>query len=134
MQATYDALLADLTGACRQHYRDRLLSVAVYGSVARGMPRPDSDVDLLVVAQGLAERHASRPLRGMTNTSLAESYKAGRAGTGAAGGCTILPRTVPDAGQGRDGRLSLRMRLASSRSGRCRTRWRTRIAIRHGNS
>ena len=60
MHAAYDALLADLNGACRQHYGDRLLSVAVYGSVGRGLPRPDSDVDLLIVAQGLADRHARR--------------------------------------------------------------------------
>ena len=60
MQAAYDALLADLTRACRQHYGDRLLSVAVYGSVGRGLPRPDSDVDLLIVAQGLADRHSLR--------------------------------------------------------------------------
>ena len=60
MQAVYDALLAALTAACRQHYGDRLLSVAVYGSVARGMPRPDSDVDVLIVAHGLADRHSHR--------------------------------------------------------------------------
>ena len=60
MQAVYDALLAALTAACRQHYGDRLLSVAVYGSVGRGMPRPDSDVDVLIVAHGLADRHFHR--------------------------------------------------------------------------
>ena len=60
MQAAYGALLADLTRACRQHYGDRLLSVAVYGSVGRGLPRPDSDIDLLIVAEGLADRHSLR--------------------------------------------------------------------------
>ena len=60
MQAAYEALLTGVTGACRQHYGDRLRSVAVYGSVARGMPRPDSDVDLLIVAQGLPDRHSHR--------------------------------------------------------------------------
>jgi len=34
-------------------YGDRLVSVVVYGSVARGVPTPDSDLDLLVVADGL---------------------------------------------------------------------------------
>ena len=56
----YDALLVALVGACRRHYGDDLLSVAVYGSVGRGVPRPDSDVDLLIVAEGLADRHALR--------------------------------------------------------------------------
>ena len=60
MHAAYGALLGDLVTACRCHYGDELLSVAVYGSVGRGMPRPDSDVDLLVVAERLADRHAVR--------------------------------------------------------------------------
>ena len=60
MHAAYHALLADLVAACRRHYGDNLLSVAVYGSVGRGVPRPDSDVDLLIVAKGLADRHFLR--------------------------------------------------------------------------
>ena len=60
MHAAYDALLADLVTACRRHYGDGLLAIAVYGSVGRGVPRPDSDVDLLIVAEGLAGRHALR--------------------------------------------------------------------------
>ena len=60
MHAAYDQLLAELAVACRGHYGEDLVSVAVYGSVGRGIPRPDSDVDLLVVAQGLADRHALR--------------------------------------------------------------------------
>ena len=60
MHATYDALLADLVSACRRHYGNDLLAVAVYGSVGRGVPRPDSDVDLLIVAAGLVDRHALR--------------------------------------------------------------------------
>ena len=60
MHAAYDEILASLVPACRRHYGDNLLAVAVYGSVGRGMPRPDSDVDLLIVAEGLADRHALR--------------------------------------------------------------------------
>ena len=60
MNAAYDALLTDLVTACRRHYGDSLLSVAVYGSVGRGLPRPDSDIDLLLVAQGLPGRHSLR--------------------------------------------------------------------------
>ena len=60
MHATYDALLADLVRVCRRHYGEDLRAMAVYGSVGRGMPRPDSDVDLLIVAEGLADRHALR--------------------------------------------------------------------------
>ena len=55
MHAQYEALLADLTRACRRHYGDQLRAVAVYGSVGRGTPRFDSDVDLLIVADGLPD-------------------------------------------------------------------------------
>ena len=60
MHAAYHQLLAELVAACRGHYGTDLVSVAVYGSVGRGVPRPDSDVDLLVVAEGLADRHSLR--------------------------------------------------------------------------
>ena len=60
MHAAYDRLLADLAAACRGRYGAGLRAVAVYGSVGRGMPRPDSDVDLLIVAEGLADRHVLR--------------------------------------------------------------------------
>lgn len=39
---------------------ERLVSVAVFGSVARGEARPDSDVDVLIVAEGLPEDAGSR--------------------------------------------------------------------------
>ena len=55
MRAEYDALLGDLVRACRAHYGARLAAVAVYGSVGRGTPRFDSDVDLLIVADGLPD-------------------------------------------------------------------------------
>ena len=60
MHAAYDALLADVASACRRHYGDRLLSLAVYGSVGRGTPRPDSDVDLLLVATDLPDGPVAR--------------------------------------------------------------------------
>jgi len=34
-------------------YGPRLVSVVVFGSVARGTPRPDSDLDVLLVVEGL---------------------------------------------------------------------------------
>jgi hypothetical protein len=37
----------------REVYKDRLVTLAVFGSVGRGTPRPDSDIDLLVVAEDL---------------------------------------------------------------------------------
>lgn len=49
----YDALLDRLLEELKKHYGQRLVSCAVFGSVGRGTPREDSDIDLLIVAQGL---------------------------------------------------------------------------------
>jgi hypothetical protein len=53
LRETYEHLLGDILAACQAHYGDRLVSLAVYGSVARQTQRPDSDIDLLVVVDGL---------------------------------------------------------------------------------
>ncbi len=53
LAAAFDPLLAAILDACRGHYGERLVSVAVFGSVGRGTPRPDSDVDLLIIAEHL---------------------------------------------------------------------------------
>jgi len=39
---------------------DKLVSVVVFGSVARGEARVDSDVDLLIVARGLPKSRFKR--------------------------------------------------------------------------
>jgi hypothetical protein len=49
----YDRLLDEVRQALIRHYGNRLVAVAVYGSVGRGTPRADSDVDLLIVAREL---------------------------------------------------------------------------------
>jgi predicted nucleotidyltransferase len=41
-------------------YGDRLVAVAVFGSVARRTARPDSDLDLYVVVEGLPRGHRAR--------------------------------------------------------------------------
>jgi predicted nucleotidyltransferase len=37
----------------QRHYGERLVSLTVFGSVGRGTPRPDSDIDLLLVVKDL---------------------------------------------------------------------------------
>jgi hypothetical protein len=63
-EGEYRAAFARLTGgildACRRHYGARLVSLAVFGSVGRGTPRPDSDVDLLIVAADLPRGRTAR--------------------------------------------------------------------------
>ena len=60
MHSSYDVLLDTLLQVCRAHYGDRLAALAVFGSVGRGTPRPDSDIDLLIVADGLPHGRIAR--------------------------------------------------------------------------
>ena len=46
-------LLNRLTSMCKEYYGERLVSLAVFGSVGRGTPRPDSDIDFLLVIKDL---------------------------------------------------------------------------------
>jgi predicted nucleotidyltransferase len=56
----FDELLKALVVACQRHYGRRLISLAVFGSVGRGTPRPDSDIDLLIVAEDLPRGRVAR--------------------------------------------------------------------------
>ncbi|MCR4438387.1 MAG: nucleotidyltransferase domain-containing protein [bacterium] len=56
----YEKLLAALVAACKEVYGERLVSVAVFGSVGRGTARPDSDIDLLIVASPLPDGRLAR--------------------------------------------------------------------------
>jgi hypothetical protein len=51
--AQVELVLAQTLAVCLQHYGARLISLAVFGSVGRGTLRPDSDIDLLIVADDL---------------------------------------------------------------------------------
>jgi uncharacterized protein len=46
-------LLAHLTKLCQKHYGEKLVSLAVFGSVGRGTARPESDLDFLLVVNEL---------------------------------------------------------------------------------
>lgn len=56
----FEALTSALLGACREHYGSRLVAVAIFGSVGRGTPRVDSDVDVLIVAEHLPDGRVAR--------------------------------------------------------------------------
>lgn len=49
----FQTIVDALNTASLEVYGDRLLSTAVFGSVARGTMRPDSDIDLLLVVEHL---------------------------------------------------------------------------------
>ncbi|MEW8958248.1 MAG: nucleotidyltransferase domain-containing protein, partial [Moorella sp. (in: firmicutes)] len=59
LQEFYRALEI-VSAAVQEVYGNRLVSLAVFGSVARGTPRPDSDIDLLVVADNLPQGRLKR--------------------------------------------------------------------------
>src|SRR5688500_5753480 len=56
----FEALKDRLLSACERIYGGRLVSLAIYGSVARGTARPDSDIDILVVADPLPDGRIAR--------------------------------------------------------------------------
>jgi len=49
----YENLIGKLLELTIRYYADRLITVAVFGSVARGAFSPDSDIDILIVAESL---------------------------------------------------------------------------------
>jgi predicted nucleotidyltransferase len=55
-----DRLLADVTAQARHFYGDRLVSLVVFGSMGRGTARPDSDLDLLIIADDLPKGRIAR--------------------------------------------------------------------------
>lgn len=60
MLAPFHHVLQALGAACRETYGERLKCLAIFGSVARGTPRPDSDIDLLLVASDLPRGRTAR--------------------------------------------------------------------------
>jgi predicted nucleotidyltransferase len=60
MKARFETVLVRLREACERCYGDRLVSLAIYGSVGRGAPRPDSDVDFLIIAEDLPNGRLAR--------------------------------------------------------------------------
>jgi len=62
LAATYDPAteLPRFVDLLREHFGESLVSVVLYGSRARGDARPESDLDLLVVANGLPGSRLAR--------------------------------------------------------------------------
>ncbi len=50
-----NTLLSEIREKARKHYRDRLVSLVVFGSVAKGKATPTSDIDLLIVLEDKPE-------------------------------------------------------------------------------
>jgi|SRR5690554_46560 len=50
---SFNNFLPNIREACYQVYGENLITLAVFGSVARGTPNPLSDIDLLLIARRL---------------------------------------------------------------------------------
>ena len=53
-------LLNRLVSLCKEYYGERLVSLAVFGSVGRGTARPESDIDLLLIVKDLPKGRIAR--------------------------------------------------------------------------
>jgi uncharacterized protein len=64
IQQPYRSMIGATVKAWQAEFGERLVSVVLFGSVARGTARAESDIDLLVVAEGFPRslRDRRRPL------------------------------------------------------------------------
>ncbi|MBI5242263.1 MAG: nucleotidyltransferase domain-containing protein [Elusimicrobia bacterium] len=53
MEKEYRALIRRLMRAAKRHYGRNLVSLVVFGSIARDQARPDSDLDVLIICDRL---------------------------------------------------------------------------------
>jgi len=60
LQLEYRHLAAEYVELVKAHFGDRLVSLCFFGSVARGEASPESDMDALVIADGLPRDFGSR--------------------------------------------------------------------------
>jgi predicted nucleotidyltransferase len=73
MKQVFDDLLVVLKQACMEVYGDRLVSLCVFGSVAAGAMRPDSDIDILLVCEPLPRGRMARVREFETVDRICES-------------------------------------------------------------
>ena len=49
MQKEYVRLIEEYCSLIKNHFRDRLISICLFGSIARGEAKPESDIDILII-------------------------------------------------------------------------------------
>lgn len=67
-------ILAELRTRLRSLYEERLVSLVLFGSQARGEAAPDSDIDILVVLQGPVDPGAEIARVGKLTSMLSLKY------------------------------------------------------------
>ena len=66
-------IIEELNKLVRDHYKDDLISLIVFGSIGRGTFREDSDIDLLIIANNLPNGRIKRINHFMTVEEKMES-------------------------------------------------------------
>ncbi|MBS7622716.1 nucleotidyltransferase domain-containing protein [Candidatus Bathyarchaeota archaeon] len=56
----YSSLIGEYCSAIKKHFGEDLVSICVFGSLARGSPKPSSDIDVMVVARNLSHDAGER--------------------------------------------------------------------------
>ncbi|MEM2990842.1 MAG: nucleotidyltransferase domain-containing protein [Halobacteria archaeon] len=83
LKEPYKTLLEKLIEALKRRYGDRFISLVIFGSVARGEMKKDSDVDLLLIIDSISKGRLERQgefmevegeIEGYLNVLLAEGY------------------------------------------------------------
>jgi len=60
MKEPYKTVIEKLVEAMKRKYGDRFISLVIFGSVARGEMRKDSDIDLLLIIDSITKRRLER--------------------------------------------------------------------------
>ena len=60
LQAEYRDLAAEYTRMVKAYFGDRLVSICLFGSVARGEASPESDIDVLTIVERLPKDYGLR--------------------------------------------------------------------------
>lgn len=74
LKEPYKTLVEKLVEALRRKYRDRFISLIIFGSVARGEMRRDSDIDLLLIIDSLPKSRLERQREFMEVEKEIEGY------------------------------------------------------------
>lgn len=82
LREVFDRLLAETCLATKQVYGERLVTLAVFGSVGRESLRPDSDIDLLLVVDELPRGRMARMAEFAAVESAMASHLADAANAG----------------------------------------------------
>ncbi|MEM1549711.1 MAG: nucleotidyltransferase domain-containing protein [Candidatus Methanomethylicia archaeon] len=59
-QKEYLPLILMMAGRVFERFDGRLVSMVIFGSIARGEAKPNSDLDVLVIVKGLPEKYSER--------------------------------------------------------------------------